>query len=98
MNNIRKFVIGTLVLITPLIVAGAWSDSQQPPPQRVEQPAQPQPGSGGNFLPLWLDQLQGKGQPPDDACHPKTLTDMLTPCDTDNKGFAGQGGSGTATK
>jgi hypothetical protein len=39
-------------------------------------PATPTPGSGGNFLPLYLNQLQQPAQPKDHCGE-----SLLTPCD-----------------
>jgi hypothetical protein len=38
---------------------------------------------GGNFLPAYLAQLQGRQpMPKDDGCHhPQPLADLLMPCD-----------------
>src|SRR5579875_2075947 len=42
----------------------------------------PQPGSGGDFLPAYIQQLQGKQPFPKDRCpDPKDLHDLLIPCD-----------------
>jgi hypothetical protein len=39
-------------------------------------PATPSPGSGGNFLPFYVNQLQQPNQPKDDCG-----ASLLTPCD-----------------
>jgi hypothetical protein len=64
-----------LVIALALVLAGCA-------PQQ-EQSAPPQP-SGGNFLPAYLDMIQGKKQVGDDLwCGPaRDLHDLLAPCDT----------------
>jgi hypothetical protein len=44
-------------------------------------PATQTPSNGGNFLPAYLDMLQGKPSPPTDICRPKTAEQLLLPCD-----------------
>jgi hypothetical protein len=86
---LRKIFIGALAAAATAIgiamsPAGSAHESAPPPPRAVQH-------DGGDFLAFYLQQLAGHDQqPPDDACHPTTLVDMLTACDT--KGSTGQGG------
>ena len=69
--KIKTAVLAALVAL----VAGCGSSSaatQPTPPTPIEQ--------GQPFLPVFLAQLWGQA-PPDNACHPKTLADMMIPCD-----------------
>lgn len=44
-------------------------------------PARKDPQGGGNFLPVYLDQLRGKQPFPTDTCEVHDLHDLLLPCD-----------------
>jgi uncharacterized protein YceK len=64
-----------LVIALALVLTGCGSTQAQ---------SAPPPVSGGDFLPAYLDMLQGKKQVGDDLwCGPaRDLHDLLTPCDT----------------
>ena len=62
------------VLAMALAMSGCVGQSHA-----ATRPATPTPGSGGNFLPFYVSQLQ---QPPaTDICRPQTAEQPLVPCD-----------------
>jgi hypothetical protein len=64
-----------IVTALALVLAGCAPQQEQ---------SAPPPPSGGNFLPAYLDMIQGKKQVGDDSwCGPaRDLHDLLAPCDT----------------
>jgi hypothetical protein len=61
-----------VLLALPVALLCSCSHPQSPPP--------PSSSGGGNFWPVYLQIIQGNG-PPDTACHPKDLYELLMPCE-----------------
>lgn len=64
----------TLILTAAILTASCAPAPAATPPTPHEQ------SNGGNFLPAYLDLINGK-TPPDTACHPTTLEQLFLPCD-----------------
>ena len=64
----RTVIMGGLAALA--LSGCAW------PGNAATTPATPSPGSGGNFLPFYVQQLRQPNQPQDDCG-----ASLLTPCD-----------------
>jgi ABC-type glycerol-3-phosphate transport system substrate-binding protein len=84
--------IAVLAALAGLVAAGCAASQAASQQQTASQPPAGfhywwSPGShkaadqGKEFLPVYLAYLQGQAPPPDNACHPQTLADLMLPCD-----------------